>query len=161
MHKRYLAYRFWGGRQDSCAFPHLTLHTLCSRLVFTPRVHASCSHLVFTPHLHTSCSHLIFTPRVHASCSHFVFAGLLFHCDFGHFIRNRHCLHYSGHFVPNRTFRLCVVRRAPCPERKRIKQCSPVRASSWRARPAFSNKSARPLGNAASHSRGRPARTST
>ena len=83
MHKRYLAYRFWGGRQDSCAFPHLTLHTLCS--------------------------HPVFTPRVHTSCSHFVFAGLLFHCDFGHFIRNRHCLHYSGHFVPNRTFRLCVV----------------------------------------------------
>ena len=69
MHKRYLAYRFWGGRQDSCAFPHLTLHTLCSRLVFTPRVHASCSHLVFTPRVHTSSSHLVFTPRVHTSCS--------------------------------------------------------------------------------------------
>ena len=62
MHKRYLAYRFWGGRQDSRDFFRL----LCSHLTFTP---------LFTPRVHTSCSHLVFTPRVHTSCSLHVFTS--------------------------------------------------------------------------------------
>ena len=87
---------------------------------FTPRVHTLCSHLVLTPCVHTSCSHLILAPRVHTSYSRLVFTGPLLCCYFGHFVRNRRSLHYPEYFGLNlnRTFRLCVVRRAPCPERK-------------------------------------------